>query len=158
GYAADLCGRGGARSRSAPHHDGESGLWRAELPSGFKRKDRALARTAHGARRTLFSGGRWWNQSPDDRGSASSRRRHIRRRQRDLRQRRSHARGAGAAASLYGDRMTNRQQWTLVAGIVMTAMFGVALAIKLRPQISPLEIGSTAPEFQATNLRTNRPT
>ena len=52
--------------------------------------------------------------------------------------------------------MTNRQQWTLIAGVVMTAVFGVALAIKLRPQLNPVEIGSRAPEFTATDLRTNR--
>src|SRR3989441_3702173 len=52
--------------------------------------------------------------------------------------------------------MTNRQQWTLIAGVVMTAVFGVALAIKLRPQLNPVEIGSRAPEFSATDLRTNR--
>jgi cytochrome c biogenesis protein CcmG, thiol:disulfide interchange protein DsbE len=53
--------------------------------------------------------------------------------------------------------MTNRQQWTLIAGVVMTAVFGVALAIKLRPELNLLEIGSRAPEFHATDLRTNRP-
>jgi cytochrome c biogenesis protein CcmG/thiol:disulfide interchange protein DsbE len=53
--------------------------------------------------------------------------------------------------------MTNRQQWTMIAGVVMTAVFGVALAIKLRPQLNPVEIGSRAPEFTATDLRTNRP-
>ena len=52
--------------------------------------------------------------------------------------------------------MTNRQQWTLIAGVVMTAVFGVALAVKLRPQLNPVEIGSRAPEFTAANLRTNR--
>jgi thiol-disulfide isomerase/thioredoxin len=52
--------------------------------------------------------------------------------------------------------MTNRQQWTLIAGVVMTAVFGVALAIKLRPQLNPVEIGSRAPEFTATDLRRNR--
>src|SRR2546422_3427981 len=52
--------------------------------------------------------------------------------------------------------MTNRQQWTLIAGLVMTAVFGVALAIKLRPQLNPVEIGSRAPEFHATDLRTSR--
>ena len=36
-------------------------------------------------------------------------------------------------------------------------MFGVALAIKLRPQLNPVEIGSSAPAFHATNLRTTRP-
>src|SRR3989475_9660161 len=54
--------------------------------------------------------------------------------------------------------MTNRQQWTLIAGLVMTAVFGVALAIKLRPQLNPVEIGSRAPEFHSTDLRTNRRT
>jgi len=53
--------------------------------------------------------------------------------------------------------MTNRQQWTLIAGVVMTAVFGVALAIKLRPQLSLLGVGSRAPEFRATDLRAGRP-
>ena len=53
--------------------------------------------------------------------------------------------------------MTNRQQWTMIAGVVTTAVFGVALAIKLRPQIDLLEIGSSAPQFHATDLRTSRP-
>jgi len=53
--------------------------------------------------------------------------------------------------------MTNRQQWTLIAGVVMTAIFGVALAIKLRPELNLLAIGSKAPEFLATDLRTRRP-
>lgn len=53
--------------------------------------------------------------------------------------------------------MTNRQQWTLVAGVVMTAIFGVALAIKLRPQLNLLGVGSRAPEFSAVDLRAARP-
>jgi thiol-disulfide isomerase/thioredoxin len=53
--------------------------------------------------------------------------------------------------------MTNRQQWTLIASLVTTAVFGVALAIKLRPQLNPVEIGSTAPGFAATDLRANKP-
>ncbi len=53
--------------------------------------------------------------------------------------------------------MTNRQQWTLIAGVVMTAVFGVALAIKLRPQLNPVEIGSRAPDFAARDLRANKP-
>jgi cytochrome c biogenesis protein CcmG/thiol:disulfide interchange protein DsbE len=53
--------------------------------------------------------------------------------------------------------MTHRQQWTLIAGIVMTAVFGVALAIKLRPQLQLLSVGSDAPEFAAIDLRANRP-
>jgi peroxiredoxin len=53
--------------------------------------------------------------------------------------------------------MTNRQQWTLIAGVVMTAIFGVALAIKLRPQLNLIEIGSTAPDFDAVQLPTGKP-
>ncbi len=53
--------------------------------------------------------------------------------------------------------MTSRQQWTLIAGVVTTAVFGVALAIKLRPELSLLTIGSRAPGFEATDLRTGRP-
>jgi peroxiredoxin len=48
--------------------------------------------------------------------------------------------------------MTNRQQWTLIAGVVMTAVFGVALAIKLRPQLNLIEVGSSAPDFDAVQL------
>lgn len=54
--------------------------------------------------------------------------------------------------------MTNRQQWTLIAGVVGTAVFGMALAIKLRPQLNLIEVGSPAPQFQAVDLRTGRPT
>jgi peroxiredoxin len=53
--------------------------------------------------------------------------------------------------------MTNREQWTLIAAVVMTAVFGTALAIRLRPQIAPLGVGSGAPGFHATDLRTSRP-
>jgi peroxiredoxin len=48
--------------------------------------------------------------------------------------------------------MTNRQQWTLIASVATTAIFGVALAIKLRPQLNLLEVGSTAPQFHAVAL------
>jgi peroxiredoxin len=53
--------------------------------------------------------------------------------------------------------VTNRQQWTLIAGVVMTAVFGVALAIKLRPQLNLIEVGSTAPDFDAVELPSGRP-
>lgn len=53
--------------------------------------------------------------------------------------------------------MTHRQQWTLIAGLVMTAVFGVVLAIKLRPQLQLLTLGSKAPDFQAIDLRASRP-
>ncbi|HZE93439.1 MAG TPA: TlpA disulfide reductase family protein [Gemmatimonadales bacterium] len=53
--------------------------------------------------------------------------------------------------------MTNRQQWTLIASVVTTAVFGIALAIKLRPQLNLLEVGSTAPEFDAVRLPSGAP-
>lgn len=53
--------------------------------------------------------------------------------------------------------MTNRRQWTLIAGIVMTVVFGAALAIKLRPELALIEVGSRAPAFGAVDLRANRP-
>jgi len=52
--------------------------------------------------------------------------------------------------------VTNRQQWTLIAGVVTTAVFGVALAIKLRPQLNLIEVGSRAPQFHAVHLPTGR--
>jgi thiol-disulfide isomerase/thioredoxin len=53
--------------------------------------------------------------------------------------------------------MTNREQWTLIAGTVMTLVFGVALAVKLRPQLVLVEVGSGAPDFRAVDLRAGRP-
>ncbi|HEV8265156.1 MAG TPA: TlpA disulfide reductase family protein [Gemmatimonadales bacterium] len=53
--------------------------------------------------------------------------------------------------------MTSRQQWSLVAGLATTAVFGVVLALKLKPQLDLIEVGSTAPGFHATDLRTGRP-
>lgn len=53
--------------------------------------------------------------------------------------------------------MTNRQQWTVIAGVVMTAIFGVALAIKLRPQLNLIEVGGAAPDFDAVQLPTGKP-
>jgi peroxiredoxin len=54
--------------------------------------------------------------------------------------------------------MTNRQQWTFVAGILTTVVFGVALAAKLRPQLDLLEVGDSAPTFDAKDVRTGQPT
>jgi thiol-disulfide isomerase/thioredoxin len=45
----------------------------------------------------------------------------------------------------------------MIAGVVMTAVFGVALAGKLRTQIDLIDIGSKAPRFQVTDLRANKP-
>ena len=53
--------------------------------------------------------------------------------------------------------MTNRQQWSLVAGILTTVVFGVALAVKLRPQLDLVEVGTSAPAFHGTDLRAERP-
>jgi thiol-disulfide isomerase/thioredoxin len=53
--------------------------------------------------------------------------------------------------------MTNRRQWTVIAGIMMTVLFGAALALKLRPQFDLIEVGGKAPAFHATDLRTSRP-
>ncbi len=54
--------------------------------------------------------------------------------------------------------MTQPRQWTVALGVVMALVFGTALAIKIRPQMDLLGVGSTAPTFHATDLRTGRPT
>src|SRR5436309_11014965 len=54
--------------------------------------------------------------------------------------------------------MTAPRQWTVAIGVVMALVFGTALALKIRPQIELLGVGSAAPGFHATNLRTGRPT
>jgi len=54
--------------------------------------------------------------------------------------------------------MTTQKQWSLVLGVVMTVVFGVALAMKIRPQVDLIGAGSPLPDFQATNDRTGRPT
>src|SRR5438132_6061062 len=54
--------------------------------------------------------------------------------------------------------MTQPRQWTIAIGVVMALVFGTALAIKIRPQIDLLGVGSGAPDFHATDLRTRRPT
>jgi cytochrome c biogenesis protein CcmG/thiol:disulfide interchange protein DsbE len=53
--------------------------------------------------------------------------------------------------------MTTGRQWSLAAGAAMTVVFGVALAVKIRPQLDLIGAGSRAPDFQAMNLRTARP-
>src|SRR5438034_2992688 len=54
--------------------------------------------------------------------------------------------------------MTAQRQWTVGIGVVMALVFGTALVIKIRPQIDLLGVGSAAPGFRATDLRTGRPT
>ena len=51
----------------------------------------------------------------------------------------------------------NRRRLTLIAGLAMAAVFGTALVIRILPQIALVGIGSSAPEFQAIDLRTGRP-
>ncbi len=53
--------------------------------------------------------------------------------------------------------MTERRQWTLAIGLTMLLVFGVALALKISPQVNLLGVGSGAPEFHAKNLRTGLP-
>ena len=53
--------------------------------------------------------------------------------------------------------MTSRQQWTVVAGLVTTAVFGMVLALRLHSEINLVGVGSRAPEFQAVHLSTGRP-
>src|SRR2546428_10913075 len=54
--------------------------------------------------------------------------------------------------------MTAQRQWTVGIGVVMALVVGTPLVIKIRPQIDLLGVGSTAPTFHATDLRTGRPT
>src|SRR5436305_2252254 len=54
--------------------------------------------------------------------------------------------------------MTAPRQWTVAIGVVMALVFGTALALKIRPQIDLLGVGSAAPGFHAIDLRTGRPT
>ncbi len=53
--------------------------------------------------------------------------------------------------------MSQSRQWTAVIAIVTTAVFGIALAIKLRPQIALVEVGSRAPGFPAVDLAAAQP-
>jgi peroxiredoxin len=53
--------------------------------------------------------------------------------------------------------MTHAREWTIAVGSVMALVFGTALAVKIRPQIDLIRVGSRAPAFQATNVMTGRP-
>jgi cytochrome c biogenesis protein CcmG, thiol:disulfide interchange protein DsbE len=48
------------------------------------------------------------------------------------------------------------RQWAIVLGIVVVLAAGLALGLKLAPEIFPVEVGSTAPAFTATDLKTGR--
>ena len=49
------------------------------------------------------------------------------------------------------------RQWTVGISVVMALGFGAALAMKIRPQIDLVAVGTRAPAFHATNLATGRP-
>jgi len=53
--------------------------------------------------------------------------------------------------------MTRTPRWTIAIGTVMALVFGVALAVKIWPQLDLVGVGSRAPEFRAVNLRSGRP-
>jgi len=53
--------------------------------------------------------------------------------------------------------MTPTRTWTIAIGTVMGLVFGVALVVKIWPQLDLVAVGSRAPEFRAVNLRTGRP-
>ena len=38
--------------------------------------------------------------------------------------------------------MTNGRQWSVALGVAMAVVFGVALAIKIRPQVNLVAVGS----------------
>lgn len=50
--------------------------------------------------------------------------------------------------------MANR--WAAVTGVVALLAAGTVLGVKLAPQIFPVEVGSRAPDFSATDLSTGR--
>jgi len=50
-----------------------------------------------------------------------------------------------------------KKQWFVVAAIVVVLGGLLALGLKLSPEIFPVEVGSSAPQFAATDLRTGKP-
>jgi peroxiredoxin len=50
-----------------------------------------------------------------------------------------------------------RRTLTLLAGSALALVFAVALVIRILPEIRLIGVGSPAPAFEATNLRTGRP-
>jgi cytochrome c biogenesis protein CcmG/thiol:disulfide interchange protein DsbE len=49
-----------------------------------------------------------------------------------------------------------RAQWIAVAVIVVILGAGLALGLKLKPEIFPVQVGSTAPDYVATDIRTGQ--
>jgi len=53
--------------------------------------------------------------------------------------------------------MMQTRQWTIGIGAASALVFGVALAVKIWPQLDLVGVGSRAPAFRAVNLRSGRP-
>jgi cytochrome c biogenesis protein CcmG, thiol:disulfide interchange protein DsbE len=49
-----------------------------------------------------------------------------------------------------------RAQWIAVAVVVVILGAGLALGLKLKPEIFPVQVGSSAPDFVATDLQSGR--
>jgi cytochrome c biogenesis protein CcmG/thiol:disulfide interchange protein DsbE len=49
-----------------------------------------------------------------------------------------------------------KKQWVAVIAVVVVLAAGAVLGIKFAPEIFPVEVGSSAPSFQATDLQTGR--
>jgi len=50
-----------------------------------------------------------------------------------------------------------KKQWAIVGAIVAVLAAVLAVGLKLSPEIFPVEVGSSAPPFTATDLKTGRP-
>jgi cytochrome c biogenesis protein CcmG/thiol:disulfide interchange protein DsbE len=50
------------------------------------------------------------------------------------------------------------RQWIIVGAIVAVLAAALLVIVKLSPEIFPVEVGSTAPAFTATDLKTGKPT
>ena len=53
--------------------------------------------------------------------------------------------------------MSERRRWTVGIGVLTALGFVTALVVRLWPQIALVGVGSAAPAFRATDLRTGRP-
>jgi thiol-disulfide isomerase/thioredoxin len=53
--------------------------------------------------------------------------------------------------------MSGMRRWTIGTSVVMALVFGVALAMKIRPELDLVVVGSRAPGFRGTNLATGQP-
>ena len=49
-----------------------------------------------------------------------------------------------------------RAQWIAVAVVVLVLGAGVVLGLKLKPELFPVEVGSSAPTFEATDLQSGQ--